>query len=73
MKSIEELKKRKTHTSTEVTQRYQKKTYQKYTIALRKIEDADIIDTIETEKAKGFTTSEAFKRLLRKDIIHDKE
>lgn len=73
MKSIEELKKRKTHTSSEVKARYNKKTYKSYNVNFRKIEDADIIDTIETEKAKGFTTSEAFKRLLRKDIIHDKE
>lgn len=64
----EEIKKRKTYTSTEVTQRYQKKVYKKYTIALRKIEDRDCIDAIEDEIAKGSTTSEAVKKIIRKSI-----
>ncbi len=59
--------KRKTHTSTEVTQRYQKKTYKKYGVAFRKIEDADCIEAIENEISKGYTTSEAFKRLIRNE------
>lgn len=64
----EEIKKRKTHTSTAVTQRYQKKVYKKYSIALRKIEDKDCIDAIEKEIADGYTTSEAVKKIIRKSI-----
>lgn len=64
----EEKPKRKTHTSTEVSQRYQKKTYTKYSVAFRKIEDADCIQAIENEIAKGYTTSEVFKRFIRKNI-----
>lgn len=66
MKSIEEQKKRKTHTSSEVKARYNKKTYKSYGVNLRINEDADIIAAIEAEKEKGFTTSEAFKRLIKK-------
>ena len=57
---------RKTRTSSAVTSRYQKKVYEKYSLALRKVEDADIIKMIEEEKAKGFSTSEAIKNLIRK-------
>lgn len=60
--------KRKTHTSTEVTQRYQKKVYKKYSIAFRKVEDRDCIDAIENEIAKGSTTSEAVKKIIRKSL-----
>ena len=66
--SNNEQSKRKTHTSTEVTQRYQKKVYKKYSIALRKIEDKDCIDAIEQEIARGCSTSEAVKKILRKGI-----
>ena len=62
---------RKTHTSTEVTQRYQKKVYQKYSVALRKIEDKDCIDAIEKELQSGCTTSEAFKKIIRKSLKKD--
>lgn len=57
--------KRKTHTSTEVKQRYNKKTYDRITFSLRKTEDADIIDRIEAEKAKGHSTNTAIKNLIR--------
>lgn len=59
--------KRKTHTSTEVTQRYQKKTYQQFITRFRKVEDADCIEYIEAEKEKGYTPTEIFKRLIRKN------
>ena len=62
-KSIEG--KRKTHTSSEVKQRYIKKTYERYLLTLRKVEDADLINRIEEEKAKGFSTSEAIKNLIK--------
>ena len=69
--SENERKKRKTHTSTEVTQRYQKKVYKKYSIALRKIEDKDCIDAIEQEITEGCTTSEAVKKIIRKSLKKD--
>ena len=67
VKSIEnqEKPKRKTHTSTEVILRYQKKTDQQYALKLRKVEDADIIAMIDAERAKGYPTSEAIKTLIR--------
>ena len=58
--------KRKTYTSNEVKQRYNKKTYQQYGVKFRLQEDAEIIQLVEQEKAKGYNTSEAFKRLILK-------
>lgn len=58
--------KRKTHTSTEVKARYNKKTYKNYNLNLRIDNDSDIIAAIENEKASGASTTEAFRRLLRK-------
>ncbi len=46
----EQQEKRKTYTSTEVKTRYNKKTYVQYSIKLRRVEDADIINLIEKEK-----------------------
>lgn len=62
--TIETTVKRKTHTSSEVKARYNAKTYQQYGLKLRKVEDAATIEKIEAEKAKGYTTSEAIKRLI---------
>lgn len=62
----EEIKKRKTHTSSEVKNRYNQKTYVQYAIKLRKVEDAEIIDLIEKEKQKGFGITEAIKNLIKK-------
>ena len=59
--------KRKTHTSNAVKKRYNDKTYAQYAIKLRKVEDADVIDMIEEEKKKGYATTEAVKRLIRKN------
>jgi hypothetical protein len=61
----EEPKKRKTTTSNEVKQRYIKKTYERYLLTLRKVEDADLINRIEKEKASGLSTSEAIKKLIK--------
>lgn len=58
--------KRKTHTSTEVKARYNKKTYKNYNLNFRIDDDSDIIVAIEKEKASGASTTEAFRRLLRK-------
>ena len=41
---------RKTTTSTEVKNRWNAKTYKRYTVNLRKDEDADLIDYIEKHK-----------------------
>ena len=69
---MEELKpKRKTFTSSAVKKRYNNKTYKSYTLTLRKIEDAQIIEKIEAEKAKGFQTSEAIKNLINKNERKD--
>lgn len=62
----EDNKKRKTHTSTEVKAKYNKKTYKNYNVNLRIKEDADIIQKIEIEKEKGASTTEAFRNLIRK-------
>ena len=58
--------KRKTHTSSEVKARYNKKTYKNYHTNLRIHEDADVIDMIEKEKSQGYATTEAIKRLIKK-------
>jgi hypothetical protein len=63
--NTEEKKKRKTFTSSEVKERYNKKTYQRYQLTLRKVEDADLINRIEKEKASGLSTSEAIKKLIK--------
>ena len=67
MSSEESRPKRKTHTSSAVKTRYNKKTYQQYSVKLRKVEDASIIELIEAEKAKGHSTSEAIKNLIAKE------
>lgn len=64
--------KRKNHTSTEVTQRYQKKTYNQYIARFRKIEDFDIIEFIEREKDNGKTPSEIFRKLIREKLDEKK-
>lgn len=60
--------KRKTFTSTEVKNRYNKKTYERYSITLRKdnITDKEIIDKIEKLKSEGLSASEAIKKLITK-------
>lgn len=63
---MEEQKKRKTVTSNEVKLRYKQKTYVQYVANFRREEDADLINMIETEKAKGMGTTDAFRSLLRK-------
>lgn len=58
--------KRKTTTSTEVKQRWEKDNYKRYVLRLRKDTDADLINLIESTKAQhGTGTSETIKELLR--------
>lgn len=47
---------RKTVTSTEVKNRWNAKTYKRYTVNLRKDEDADLIDFVERNKSQIGTT-----------------
>lgn len=50
------MTKRKTHTSTEVKERWKKKTYKRYSVNLRKVEDKELIDYVEEHKEdKGVT------------------
>lgn len=63
---MEEQKKRKTTTSSEVKARYNKKTYVSYLVNFRKDSDQDIIDMVESEKQAGLSTTDAFRKLLRK-------
>lgn len=61
--------KRKTFTSTEVKNRYNKKAYERYSVTLRKDNDIDkrIIEKIEKLKAEGLSASEAIKKIILKD------
>lgn len=63
---MEEQKKRKTTTSSEVKARYNKKTYVQYTASFRKDEDEDLINLIEKERGSGLSTTDVFRKLLRK-------
>ena len=56
--------KRKTRTSTEVKARWNEKTYVRYSVALRKLEDEKIIRAIEALKEKGLQTTDAIKTLI---------
>lgn len=53
-------------TSNAAKLRYNTKTYARYELKLRKVEDAELIARIEAEKAKGLSTTEAIKILLSK-------
>ena len=57
---------RKTTTSSAVKQRWNAKTYTRYTISLRKDEDADIIRLIEERKSKGISPTDTIREALRK-------
>lgn len=46
------MAKRKTHTSSEVKERWKAKTYKRYTVNLRKDEDLELIDFVEAHKEK---------------------
>ena len=59
-----EEKKRRTTTSSDVKARYNKKTYVQYTLNFRKDTDSDLIEMIEAERNKGFSTADAFRNLL---------
>jgi len=43
--------------------RYHEKTYERYAVTLRKIEDAELIQFIESEKASGGSPTTAVRKL----------
>lgn len=65
----QEKAKRKTYTSSAVKKKYNDKTYQRYSINLRKLEDEDCINYLLEEQKKGYSVVETFKRLIRQEII----
>lgn len=52
----------------EATAKYKKKVYQRFILSLRKIEDADILSALDELFEQGYTTTEAFKILIRKGL-----
>ena len=54
---------RKTHTSSEVSERWKKKAYNRYYVSFRKDTDKDIIDYIE-QKKKTTNTTEVFREVF---------
>jgi len=58
--------KRKTVTSTAVKKRYNDKTYQYYRVNLRRDTDAEIIKTIEANKAAGVSPTETIRKQFNK-------
>lgn len=50
------------------SRKYNEKTYEYYAVALRRLEDADCIEYLRTEKEKGHSASEVLKRLIRKEV-----
>lgn len=49
----------------EAQRRYELKTYNVYTVKLRKVEDAELIAKIEALKASGLSATGAIKRLIQ--------
>ncbi|MCM1334278.1 MAG: hypothetical protein NC237_04420 [Eubacterium sp.] len=58
--------KRKTHTSSAVKARYNAKTYARYMMTLRRVEDREIIAAIEAAKAEGIAPTEFFRAIYKK-------
>ena len=55
---------RKTHTSTEVKQRWIDANYQRYQVSFRYDNDKEIIDYIKKRKDAGDQTTEIFREAL---------
>ena len=49
----------------EAQTKYNKKTYKNYNFNLRKIEDADVIEFIESEKSKGLSFTDVLRKFIR--------
>lgn len=63
---------RKTVTSTEVKTRWINANYKRYNVNLRLDNDKELIEHVESEKAKGLNTSEIFKEALQAKIEAEK-
>lgn len=48
--------------------RYNIKTYERFIVSLRKIDDADILSALKELFDQGHTTTESFKILIRKGM-----
>ncbi len=48
----------------EAQRRYELKTYNVYTVKLRKVEDAELIARVEALRASGLSATAAFKKLI---------
>lgn len=48
----------------EAQRRYELKTYNVYTVKLRKVEDAELIAKVEALRASGLSATAAFKKLV---------
>ena len=49
----------------EAQRRYELKTYNVYTVKLRKVEDAELIARVEALKASGLSATGAIKKLIQ--------
>jgi len=57
--------KRKTYTSTEVSERYKKKTYDRFIIRLRKEDDRELISYINANKERVGGTTNLFREAIQ--------
>ena len=57
--------KRKTITSSEVKKRYNDKTYRQYLVSFRVDQDAELIELIENLKKDGYSTTDAFRKIIK--------
>ena len=63
MVTIEKKKREYTPARAEANAKYDAKTYRKINIALRKEDDADILDSLEEAKRKGLNNREWLREL----------
>ncbi len=64
----EKIMKKTSDAQLEATAKYKKKVYQRFILSLRKIEDEDILSALNELFEQGYTTTEAFKILIRKGL-----
>ena len=57
--------KRRTYTSNEVKKRYNNKAYRQYLVSLRVDQDADLIAKIDALKKDGYSTTDAFRKIIK--------
>lgn len=65
--------KKTSNAQLEASAKYNAKTYTRYYVSLRKIDDADILSALDELFSIGFSTSEAFKLLIREGIAARKQ